>query len=214
MTARQIAPHFNVSFRTILRDLKKEGADVRKPGAPVVQGLQDGDWLVGQYESGKSTTQIADMVGASPRTVNTWLVRAGATMRSKGAESGHSRNSDEAREKMSAAKRGKYLGASNPNWRGGSVHDPERNRYPAKQWSRQVKERDDYTCQGCGANDSLHAHHIKRWKDYPALRYELDNGITLCFSCHEKAHGRGFKFRFHCHAKRDKSALPSKEVKI
>lgn len=208
MTARDIAPHFGVSFRTILRDLNKSGVKMRNAGAERIKELEDAEWLKAQYKSGKSTTDIGKLIGCSARTVYTWLVRYGVEMRSVGSQKGHKRFTVEAREKLSKAKRGSYLGKDNPNWKGGHTPNPERNRYPAKMWSKQVRERDNHTCVECGATERLHAHHIKRWKDYPELRYDLENGVTLCYQCHEKAHGKGFKFRFSHHAKSDTSASP------
>jgi hypothetical protein len=35
----------------------------------------------------------------------------------------------------------------------------------------------------------FNAHHLIKWSDSVELRYELDNGITLCRRCHFKAHG-------------------------
>lgn len=32
----------------------------------------------------------------------------------------------------------------------------------------------------------LEAHHILRWKDYPELRYEIKNGISLCHYHHPR----------------------------
>ncbi len=31
----------------------------------------------------------------------------------------------------------------------------------------------------------INAHHIKRWSDYPGLRYHPSNGITLCQNHHK-----------------------------
>lgn len=208
LTAREIAPVVGVSPRTIVRDLHKSGASVRNPGGEHPEKLDDVEWLRSIYEAGHSTTEIAEMVGCTASRVSHWLRRHGIDTRSPGAEKGHKRNTAAARLKMSKAKRGKRLGAANPNWKGGISPDPERNRYRAKMWSKQVKERDSFTCRECGSGDSLHSHHIKRWRDYPELRYDLDNGITLCIDCHEKAHGGKFRFRNRRHAESDTSALP------
>lgn len=58
-------------------------------------------------------------------------------------------------------------------------------------WRLLVYKRDNYICKTCGrANGKIHAHHIKGFIKYPELRYSVDNGITLCVSCHKKLHGR------------------------
>jgi 5-methylcytosine-specific restriction endonuclease McrA len=57
-------------------------------------------------------------------------------------------------------------------------------------WRKTVLERDAHQCRRCHATEHLHAHHKKRWKDHPELRYDVDNGITLCQGCHWKAHHR------------------------
>lgn len=60
-------------------------------------------------------------------------------------------------------------------------------------WSKQIKERDMYTCKRCGrqlTSRQLHAHHkIPKWF-MPALQYDLNNGICLCNSCHKQIHGK------------------------
>lgn len=64
-----------------------------------------------------------------------------------------------------------------------------RQAYIHVRWSRDVRKRDNYICQECNITDvPMHAHHIKSWKDYPALRFEISNGITLCVPCHLKKH--------------------------
>lgn len=56
-------------------------------------------------------------------------------------------------------------------------------------WRRAIYKRDKKTCQVCGeTEDTIYAHHILSWKDYPELRYKLSNGICLCRSCHLKLH--------------------------
>ena len=55
-------------------------------------------------------------------------------------------------------------------------------------WAKAVKVRDNFKCQECGAGGKLHSHHIKRWSEFPELRYDLSNGITLCKPCHQTKH--------------------------
>lgn len=58
-------------------------------------------------------------------------------------------------------------------------------------WARAVKDRDSYQCQNptCISRAGImHAHHIHNYADYPELREELSNGITLCEPCHYKFH--------------------------
>jgi hypothetical protein len=56
-------------------------------------------------------------------------------------------------------------------------------------WRLSVMERDLFTCQNCGKTAcKLQVHHIKPYKDYPELRTDTSNGITLCVECHKKAH--------------------------
>jgi 5-methylcytosine-specific restriction endonuclease McrA len=68
------------------------------------------------------------------------------------------------------------------------------NNFKYKCWRIKVFERDNWTCQTCGARSGvdkvvyLNAHHIKSWAKYPRLRYYLMNGITLCKECHKLIH--------------------------
>lgn len=66
-----------------------------------------------------------------------------------------------------------------------------RNGHRTRQWRKAVKERDNFTCQDCGATKSskmLAVHHIKPFALYPELAHEVSNGLTLCYECHEKRH--------------------------
>jgi len=78
-----------------------------------------------------------------------------------------------------------------PGWRGG-VTSPNmliRRSERMKQWRIAVFVRDQYTCFFCGViGGNLHAHHIKSFSKFPELRFELNNGITLCKICHRKVH--------------------------
>lgn len=68
---------------------------------------------------------------------------------------------------------------------------PERNTSKYKKWRRGVFERDNYTCAITGKQGGrLEAHHIRRWADYPELRYCVSNGITLSAEAHQNINGR------------------------
>ena len=56
-------------------------------------------------------------------------------------------------------------------------------------WRSAVFARDDYTCQVCGSRGvRLNAHHLSSYADNPGVRYEEENGVTLCESCHRAFH--------------------------
>jgi len=61
-----------------------------------------------------------------------------------------------------------------------------------KKWRVDVYKRDKFTCQmpSCGSKGRLNAHHIKRWSDNPILRFNINNGITLCHKCHKSIHNK------------------------
>ena len=69
------------------------------------------------------------------------------------------------------------------------------NSFRGDDWDEQrilVLIRDNFKCQwpGCSASKKgLNAHHIKRWSDCPGLRYEINNGITLCKNHHKMIEG-------------------------
>lgn len=83
-------------------------------------------------------------------------------------------------------------GSRSARWKGGitPINKSWRNSVEAKDWRKAVFERDCYTCQSCGdsSGGNLNAHHIKHFASYPELRFDVNNGITLCEVCHKAAH--------------------------
>jgi endogenous inhibitor of DNA gyrase (YacG/DUF329 family) len=72
----------------------------------------------------------------------------------------------------------------------GSVFDRE--------WRIAVFERDNYICQRCNIRGGrLQAHHKKPYKEYPDLRYDLNNGETLCIDCHKNTETYGWSKYWH-----------------
>lgn len=109
------------------------------------------------------------------------------------------KRTEETKQKMSKVKKGKLpknwqdvilknRGEKHYNWKGGITplrvrvwHSPE-----YKLWRKSVFQRDDFTCQLCEkSGKNLQANHIKKFSDFPELRFEISNGITLCKECHK-----------------------------
>jgi hypothetical protein len=63
-----------------------------------------------------------------------------------------------------------------------------RRRRGYKAWRKKVLERDNNECKLCGSNIKLNVHHIIEVRDNPSLRYDVNNGITLCQKCHIEVH--------------------------
>lgn len=95
------------------------------------------------------------------------------------------KRTEEHRKKMSEVRKGEksYL------WKGGitPINKVIRTSLEYKLWREAVFKRDNFTCIWCGQRGgNLNADHIKRFSDYPALRFAIDNGRTLCIPCHRK----------------------------
>ena len=204
-TTREIAQLFDCSARTVARCLHEYEIQSRNPGSPRRRDLEDREWLESEYRR-KPIDTIADEQGVSSGVIRRIFRDLGIQSNPQGTPKGH-KFSQEVRQKMSDAKKGKDIGPDNWNWRGGdSKPSKERRSYAAKQWRNAVRERDNYTCQKCGATERIHAHHIKAWKDYPRLRYDVNNGISLCVKCHQKEHGFPFPSWLYNKGKRPTSA--------
>lgn len=80
------------------------------------------------------------------------------------------------------------------NWKGGVTEENHalRNSAEYKNWRKLIFIRDNYTCQECEIlGGKLNAHHIKTWAEFPELRFEVGNGVTLCEDCHKEVHRNG-----------------------
>ena len=83
------------------------------------------------------------------------------------------------------------IGRNHWNWKGGiSKPNSRGSDYKYKQWHKDVLVKYNFTCQECGIRGGkLSAHHIKQWSEYKELRYDVGNGICLCYKCHMILHG-------------------------
>lgn len=109
-------------------------------------------------------------LGASKRGKKYWLGR---------------KHTDADKQKMSAALKGE----KSPNWKGGitSLNEVIRHSFEYRDWRTSVFTRDNFTCGLCGKRGKyLQAHHIRTFSNNPELRFDPNNGVTLCLECHGK----------------------------
>ena len=81
-----------------------------------------------------------------------------------------------------------------------SVDKPKRKKRTPRQieddlclvlWSAAVRTRDGYVCQYCGIpTKRAEAHHIFT-RTNRSTRFDLENGVTLCWPCHHYRVGQG-----------------------
>lgn len=94
-----------------------------------------------------------------------------------------------------------HQGEKNSNWKGGitTINSKIRCSMEYKLWRKAVFERDRWTCVWCldkgssGHKVVIHADHIKPFSLFPELRFAIDNGRTLCATCHKKTDTWGRK---------------------
>jgi predicted RNA-binding Zn-ribbon protein involved in translation (DUF1610 family) len=56
-------------------------------------------------------------------------------------------------------------------------------------WAWAVKERDNFTCRISGKKGIyLVSHHLNNWADFPELRFDLSNGVTISAELHTEFH--------------------------
>jgi hypothetical protein len=109
----------------------------------------------------------------------------------------------ETRLKISKSIKGKTSGEKHYNWKGGvsNIKDRLKHTLEYSNWRFKIYNRDNFTCQNCGAiGGKLNCHHIKAFAkiiiEYDIKSFEdalicqelwdINNGITLCEECHKK----------------------------
>ena len=81
-----------------------------------------------------------------------------------------------------------FRGEKHWNWKGGKTKENHlrRNQLEYKVWRKSVFERDGYKCKIDNKDcvHEVHAHHILRFAEHKELRFDVNNGITLCKNHH------------------------------
>lgn len=91
--------------------------------------------------------------------------------------------SEEHRKNISESKKGEKSNW----WKGGltPLNKAIRKSFEYKLWRIAVFERDNYTCLWCKQRGGeIQADHIKPFSQFPELRFDINNGRTLCRPCH------------------------------
>lgn len=85
-------------------------------------------------------------------------------------------------------------------WKGG-ITPVQRQVYRSRQyreWRTAVFVRDDYTCRFCHKKGgTLNADHIQPFSLFPELRFDINNGRTLCVPCHRATPTFGINIHNH-----------------
>lgn len=92
-----------------------------------------------------------------------------------------------------------FSGENNGNWKGGitPILMAERASTKYAVWREEVVNKDFNTCQCCGENNTtLCAHHILNFSSHKESRYDVNNGIMLCESCHATDMPNSFHSRY------------------
>jgi len=106
------------------------------------------------------------------------------------------KHSEETKKKLSLFFKGKHTSPKTEfkkeqiPWNKGIYKDINaRNGSRHKKWRLDILQRDGNKCTECGSLKRLQAHHIVPWEENESLRFDVNNGKTLCIVCHAKLEG-------------------------
>jgi len=173
--AKEIAKKYNCNSNTIIRRLKEQDIKIYRNSPTIKSNNKRRDIIKKKMK-----------LGYLPTIIGWW----------KGRE-----HTEEHNNKIGKANKGEHnfmygrRGKDHPGWKGGIKNiNNERNSIEYREWRSMVFGRDNFTCQSCFKRGTyLEAHHIKSWKDYPELRFDINNGVTLCKECHREIHSTKIK---------------------
>lgn len=202
LSCNEIEEKTGIKSWTVRRFLIKNGVKILRNHQ--VKEI-DRAWLNKRYfEDKKTCQQIAEEVGCSRKQISRRIKKFGFISRISGPQIGV-KFTEEHKKKIGISNHGKpkslehrkklsmIVGERTSNWKGGITPKTKklRRNWNYKLWREAVFKRDGYKCVLCAAPGDLNADHIKRWSQYPELRFTLSNGRTLCVPCHKKTSNYG-----------------------
>lgn len=156
------------------KEIRQKLSDAHKGQVPWNKGLRgvQTPWIKGKHHSEESKTKMK------------------LSHKGKVFSEIHKKN-------IGKALKGLFVGKMASGWRGGISKENEimRKRVDFRQWREAVYKRDDYTDQKYGTRGgNIHPHHILNFAEYPNIRFDPNNGITLSKQSHREFHKKyGFK---------------------
>ncbi len=193
----EISSQFKISRRTLYSLLKKYNIQLKKRVKPHNYIFINRDILYKKYIlEKKSAITIGKELIQPQWVIYSKLREYSIPLRSNVENRLGKKASEETKNKLRMVRKGKYIGELCSSWKGGvsSINRRLRNSSDFAFWRKKVFERDNYTCQDCGAKNGngrfveLHPHHIKSFSKFTELRFEITNGVTLCKLCHLSKH--------------------------
>lgn len=181
------------------------------------RGKEEG---IALYKSGLPSRKVAERFGVDQKTVLNWVHSVDFRRTQSDGQSGENNPnygkpmSKEHKEKISRAQRGRRFTVAHRhklsqakrglNWKGykSAVRNAIRGTFEYKEWRNAVFLRDKYTCCECSKRGKLHAHHLTSLAIIVGdltfdeavkqpLLWNIDNGETLCVTCHRKTSSYG-----------------------
>lgn len=202
-TLRQIAAIYDCNDEAIRKRLHKAGAKMRKRGG-FRQFDPPKEELERLYQS-LSMRDIAKQYEVGETVV--WKRLNEHNIKLRDFENGGHRLkpgrkfTKAHRRQLSKAKRGKWSGDKNPNWKGGvhHIHLQLRATGDYKFWKLDALELRGFKCQQCGVLQNsiceccgthirLHVHHVESFAKVPEKRFDPQNSEVLCPRCHKSRH--------------------------
>lgn len=145
-------------------------------------GITPGEMLQSKEIRDKSNKTIKEKYGVSNVFYLPWVIE----------KSQKTKDERYGRDYFSAL----MSGENNPMWNGGVTSKLKKLRgsYEYRDWRSAVLSKYNSVCQICESKDNIEVHHILGFAEHPKHRYSIDNGVTLCYSCHRKFHNTyGYK---------------------